>query len=199
MTFTATVSAVSPGVGTPSTTVTFYNGAAIPANQIGTGTLAGGVASFSTNSLAVGNYTITAVYGGDSNLTAQLRHRRRIGHHLRHRDDACRDAEQRRHLRAIGDVDRDGDGSSGKLAGPVNSGTVSFYYDVAVPVNLLGTSGTVTNGVASISSSALPVSAAHAQIGRLLRARARRASTPATGCFRRIFAVARAPWRARRR
>ena len=35
---------------------------------LGTGTLSGGVATFSTSSLAIGSHTITAVYGGDTNF-----------------------------------------------------------------------------------------------------------------------------------
>ncbi|HKS69337.1 MAG TPA: Ig-like domain repeat protein, partial [Ktedonobacterales bacterium] len=70
MTFTATVSAVSPGAGTPTGTVTFYDGA----TSIGTGSLSasGGVdqATFSSSSLAVGAHTITASYGGDGNFKA---------------------------------------------------------------------------------------------------------------------------------
>ncbi|WP_246739021.1 putative Ig domain-containing protein [Bradyrhizobium aeschynomenes] len=57
VTFTATV--------TPTTatgTVTFNDNGA----PIGTGTLAGGVATFSTTALAVGGHTITASYGGSA-------------------------------------------------------------------------------------------------------------------------------------
>jgi subtilase family serine protease len=54
----------SSGSGTPTGTVTFYNGT----TQIGTGTLSSGTASlpYTVSSLAVGSYPITAVYGGDS-------------------------------------------------------------------------------------------------------------------------------------
>lgn len=62
VTFTASVSATSPGSGTPTGTVTFRNGA----TTIGTGTLSGGVATFVTSSLPVGSYSITAVYAGDT-------------------------------------------------------------------------------------------------------------------------------------
>jgi len=60
---TATVAPTSGG-GTPTGTVTFYNAS----TQIGTGTLSGGVATYSYNpsSLAVGPYSITAGYSGDS-------------------------------------------------------------------------------------------------------------------------------------
>jgi hypothetical protein len=44
--------------------VTFNDGA----NALGTGTLAGGVATFATSSLSIGTHSITAFYGGDSNF-----------------------------------------------------------------------------------------------------------------------------------
>lgn len=63
VTFTATVTATSPGFGTPTGTVTFKNGSA----TLGTGTLSGGVASFTTSTLSVATHSITAVYGGSTN------------------------------------------------------------------------------------------------------------------------------------
>jgi hypothetical protein len=67
VTLTATVGVVSPGGGTPTGTVSFIQGA----TTMGTGTLnASGTATFSTSSLAGGNHTITASYGGDINFTA---------------------------------------------------------------------------------------------------------------------------------
>src|SRR5262249_41197297 len=64
VTFTATVSAVAPGSGTPGGTVTFLDGP----STIGSGTLSGGIATFTTSALAVGNHTITTSYGGDTNF-----------------------------------------------------------------------------------------------------------------------------------
>ncbi len=63
ITFTATIS----GKGaTPTGTVTFLDSG----TQIGTGSLNGsGVATFSTNALAVGKHSITASYGGNANYT----------------------------------------------------------------------------------------------------------------------------------
>jgi len=60
---TATVSP-SSGSGTPTGTVTFFNGT----TQIGTGTLNSGVATYSYNpsSLAAETYSVLASYGGDS-------------------------------------------------------------------------------------------------------------------------------------
>jgi len=65
VTFTATVSAVAPGVGTPTGTVTFLDGG----SPVGTGTLSGGIATFTTSALAVGSHTITTSYGGDGSFS----------------------------------------------------------------------------------------------------------------------------------
>jgi hypothetical protein len=56
--FTATVKAVAPGTGTPTGTVNFKNGATV----LGSATLSGGVAAFSTAALAAGTHSITVVY-----------------------------------------------------------------------------------------------------------------------------------------
>jgi uncharacterized protein YjdB len=67
VTFTATVSALVPGTGTPGGTVTFYRGS----KPMGTGTLnSAGVAQFTTVMQAVGTLSISAVYGGDSTFDA---------------------------------------------------------------------------------------------------------------------------------
>src|SRR5207253_1534833 len=58
VTFTATVSAVAPGVGTPSGTVTFRDGT----TALGTATLTNGTATLTTSGLSVGSHTITVVY-----------------------------------------------------------------------------------------------------------------------------------------
>ena len=65
VTFTATISAVAPGVGTPSGTVNFR----IDGSVAGSGTLSGGVATFTTSSLALGTHTVVAEYAGDANFT----------------------------------------------------------------------------------------------------------------------------------
>jgi hypothetical protein len=67
VTFTTTVTAVSPGTGTPSGTVTFKDGTTV----LATATLdASGRATFSTSALGVGNHSITAVYGGNTSYKA---------------------------------------------------------------------------------------------------------------------------------
>jgi YVTN family beta-propeller protein len=61
VTFTATVSS---GLGTPTGTVTFTDGA----NPLGTSTLINGQANFSTAALSLGSHSIVAAYAGDSNF-----------------------------------------------------------------------------------------------------------------------------------
>jgi hypothetical protein len=66
VTFTATVTAASPGAGTPTGAVTFViDGAPNTATLSG-----GGVASFTTSTLGIGNHSVTASYGGDPNFSA---------------------------------------------------------------------------------------------------------------------------------
>ncbi len=68
VTFTATVSAVAPGSGTPSGTVTFKDGV----TTLGSGTLSSGQASYqaAASTLSSGSHSITAVYGADANFAA---------------------------------------------------------------------------------------------------------------------------------
>ena len=62
VTFTASVSAVAPGTGTPTGSVVFNEGA----TTLATVALDGSAnAAFTTSALAVGSPTITATYGGD--------------------------------------------------------------------------------------------------------------------------------------
>ncbi len=65
VTFSMTVSAVAPGAGTPTGTVNFR----IDGSILGSGTLSGGVATFTTNNLARGSHTVVAEYAGDLNFT----------------------------------------------------------------------------------------------------------------------------------
>jgi subtilisin-like proprotein convertase family protein len=64
VTFTMTLGAVAPGAGTPTGTVNFR----IDGSILGSGTLAGGVATFTTNNLAHGVHTVAAEYAGDGNF-----------------------------------------------------------------------------------------------------------------------------------
>jgi len=62
VTLTATVA--PPGLGTPTGSIDFYDGTAL----LGTVTQTTGSAQFQTSSLAAGDHSITAVYGGDANF-----------------------------------------------------------------------------------------------------------------------------------
>ncbi|HEX3660851.1 MAG TPA: Ig-like domain repeat protein [Acidobacteriaceae bacterium] len=63
LTLSATVASATSG--TPTGTVSFYDGTTL----LGTGTLTGGVATYSTTTLAAGSSnTVTAVYSGDTNF-----------------------------------------------------------------------------------------------------------------------------------
>ena len=64
VTFTATVTAVAPGSGTPTGSITFLDGS----TTLGTTTLSGGKATFKTTALAAGPHTITVSYSGDGNF-----------------------------------------------------------------------------------------------------------------------------------
>ncbi len=66
ITFTASVSALSPGAGTPTGIVTFEDGSTI----LGTATMSSSVATFTTSALPVANHSISAVYGSDQNFAA---------------------------------------------------------------------------------------------------------------------------------
>lgn len=69
-TFNVTVTPVSPGMGTPSGVVAFYDGATFLGNS---SALVAGInsstATFSTNVLTLGSHIISGVYVGDTNFT----------------------------------------------------------------------------------------------------------------------------------
>lgn len=66
LTLTAMVSVTAPGAGTPTGTVTFFDGP----TSLGTGTLTSNdLAVLVTSSLAAGTHSITATYGGDANFS----------------------------------------------------------------------------------------------------------------------------------
>jgi hypothetical protein len=65
VTFSANITPAA-GSGTPTGTVTFFNGM----STLGMGTVSGGKATFATSALAVGSYPITAKYSGDTSFAA---------------------------------------------------------------------------------------------------------------------------------
>ncbi len=66
VTLTATIAAISPGAGMPTGSVEFLNGT----TDLGSGTIANGVATLATSVLPVGTNSITAMYSGDTNFAA---------------------------------------------------------------------------------------------------------------------------------
>lgn len=64
ITFAATVSS---SIGTPSGSVSFYDGTTLLGSAV---TLAQGVATYTTSSFAAGSHSVTAAYSGDSNFSA---------------------------------------------------------------------------------------------------------------------------------
>ena len=72
VTFTATVKPTS-GTGTPTGSVTFSDTFNSTTTTLGTVNLSGGVAAYSTSTLASGKHTIKAVYSGDSEYKTSLK------------------------------------------------------------------------------------------------------------------------------
>ncbi len=68
VTLTATVTNATPGGTTPSGSVTFMDGS----TTLGTASLVGGVATYSTTGLNVGKHVITAVYAGSAAFIASV-------------------------------------------------------------------------------------------------------------------------------
>ncbi len=64
--FTATVSVLAPGAGTPTGSVEFRDGPTV----IGTVALTGATATFTTTALGGGSHTLTATYTGDASFLA---------------------------------------------------------------------------------------------------------------------------------
>ena len=98
VTFTATVSANTPGSGTPTGTVTFMDGTATLAGTINYSVVAGNlVATYTTSTLAVqsGGHSITVKYSGDSNfLTSTSPPITQTVNQRRHDDDPDRVAAE---------------------------------------------------------------------------------------------------------
>ncbi|HVB08780.1 MAG TPA: Ig-like domain-containing protein [Bacillota bacterium] len=64
ITLTATVAVTAPGAGSPSGSVTFYDGS----TSLGTAPLSAGAATYTTSSLAVGSHALSAVFSGDTSF-----------------------------------------------------------------------------------------------------------------------------------
>ena len=147
MTFTSTVTAVAPGAGSPSGSVTFFDGG----SPIGSGNVVGGVATYSTSTLPVGSHTITASYGADGNFfgsngslpSAQIVNKANTV-------DVADVLAESIHAEPVGDVHghyfRRGAGAG------TPGGTVTFL-DGGNPIG----SGILAGGIATLSTSSLAV------------------------------------------
>ena len=136
---------VSSGTGTPTGTVTFYDGG----SSIGTGTLSSGSASLTVASLAVGTRTLTASYGGTASYATSS-----SGSVSQTVNKAASSVSVGSSLQtstygvAVTFTATVSDGSYG-YATP-SGGTVTFYSDGAS----IGT-GTLSSGTATFTTSAL--------------------------------------------
>ncbi len=130
----------------PTGTVTFYNGS----TAIGTGTINGsGVATLTTGSLPVGADSITAVYGGDNNYgtgtsnAVTITVSKNAGSNTLSTSNASPSYSQ-----AVTLTD-----TLSSSNGVVPTGTVTFYNGTTN----LGTGTVNSSGVATLTTSALPV------------------------------------------
>ena len=155
---TATVTATGGSTAVVSGgTVSFYDGAAIPANLLGTSaTVAAGTASINTTLLALGAQTITAVYSGATNFVTSTGMQNNYG--VGQADTSTTVASS-----SIGNTSGFGQAvtfaatvvASSPSTVAVSGGTVGFYDGAVIPANLIGTSAAVANGTATLTISTL--------------------------------------------
>ena len=143
---TATVTAVS-GTGTPTGTVTFEDGSTV----LSTVTLSGDTATFSTSTLTPGSHDITAVYDGEGSFLTST--------------SSVVDLQITNSTTALtSTVNPAVFGQSITFTAAVTSltgtGTPTGTVDFEDGTTLLGT-GTLNNGTATFSTSALSVGSSH--------------------------------------
>lgn len=147
VTLTATVSAASPGAGTATGTVEFFAGT----TSLGTATLnSTGVATLSTTSLEPGSSSLTARYQGDTNFTTSTSAALPIQVGLAVTTTVV----------AVSPESSDVGASvtfTATVSSSANNGTPTGLVAFYVGNNLLGTAALDANGVATITTSSLPV------------------------------------------
>jgi autotransporter-associated beta strand protein len=146
VTFTATVSVVSPGVGTPAGTVNFFNGATL----LGSGTLSANEATFTTSSITAGTNGIIAVYAGDTNFTTSTSNN--LSQIVNKASTTTVVASNLNPSLFGNSVTFTATVSTIAPGAGVADGNVDFFRDST----LLGTATLDASGLATISSSALP-------------------------------------------
>jgi hypothetical protein len=148
VTFTATVAPAVTGLSTtPTGTVTFTDQAS--GTTLGTGTLSGGIATFTTTSLTGGTHTIVASYAGDSHFAAStvtLSQNITVGSSSTTVTSSGSPSVFGQPVTLTATV------APSPSGGPMPTGTVTFTEGT----NTLGT-GTLTNGVATAVVSTLSV------------------------------------------
>ena len=146
VTLTANVAVNSPGAGTPTGSVQFFNGT----TSLGTATLSNGVATLSTTALTAGTLSLTAQYQGDthfaSSTSAAVAQTVTVGNSM-----VTVFVSKANPVTTESVVISATVAASGTATGSP-SGTVVFF---ANGVNL--GSGTISNGVASLTTSDLAV------------------------------------------
>jgi len=138
VTITATVAGAG---GTPTGTVSFFDGATL----LGTGTLTGGSATFTSSALGVGSHSITAVYNGGASFNGSTA---AIDTHTVIKATTTSSTVSSPNPSSFGQAVT----ITATVAGSGTTGTVSFFDGAT----LLGTS-TLTGGSATFISSALGV------------------------------------------
>jgi autotransporter-associated beta strand protein len=160
VTFTATVTAVNPGNGTPTGYVTFFLDSETN-TPLGVMPLTGGTAALSTSTLPVGGHTIIAVYSGDSVFEG--------GNHMNNGSTSQVVVQPGARVTAANITPSPAGGSvygqtvtftvqmvdEGALPAKTPTGTVTFT-DAATGLTL-GSPQTLVAGGASVSTSALAV------------------------------------------
>ena len=146
VTFTATVSVVSPGVGTPAGTVNFFNGATL----LGSGILSANEATFTTSSITAGTNGIIAVYAGDTNFTTSTSNN--LSQIVNKASTTTVVASNLNPSLFGNSVTFTATVSTVAPGAGVADGNVDFFRDST----LLGTATLDASGLATISSSALP-------------------------------------------
>ena len=142
---TATVAAGGSGGGTPTGSVEFLNGTTV----LGTGTLSSGTATFSTSTLPVGTIAVSAKYLGDSNFQTSTSSVTNL---------VVNTVPTTTTISASSA--NPSPGQSVTLTSTVTPGITSSTATGAVQFFVNGTllgSGTLTNGSAALTTTALPV------------------------------------------
>ncbi len=144
VTFTATVTAQRGFYkGTPTGTASFYDGTTL----LGTGTLSGGVATYTTSALSVGSHSMKAVYAGDTNCLGSTSG---VLKQVVNQNSTTTSLTSSLDPSIYGQAVTFTATVTGQNGTP--TGTVSFYDGTT----FLGT-GTLSNGVATYGTSALSV------------------------------------------